>query len=262
MSPTRAVFVVSCIAGFAGAVQAAALGGASGYTLYASTADPAGGFEYVRLVPDNVVLGHLDHALLSGFFDGGDYSKEYALDDAATLVTADTTTGAVTTIGATAFFEWTHLSITVDPSTGLGYVLVAEDPCPGTTLYAIDLTNAQTTVIGFADGCLEGGMIAPNGTYYAIDSANSSLVDLQDGVIGSLGFSVGDDATLYQVPGGATTYLIATDTNTQTANVYTVDTATGMTTLIAPVSGGPGSYTGVAAGGPLPDGIYGDGFDD
>jgi len=257
----REAFVVSCIVGFAGAAQAAPLGGTSGYTLYASTADPAGGFEYVRLIPDSVVLGHLDHALLSGLFYREDYSKEYALDDTATLVTVDTSSGAVTTIGPTQIHEWTHLSITANPSTGLGYVLVAENPCPGTDFYAIDLVTGITTLIGLVDGCLEGGMVAPDGTFFAIDSATSSLVDVRDGTIGALGFSVGDDATLYRVPGQTTTYLIATDVSTDTANVYTVDTVTGTATLIAPVSGMPGSFTGVAAGGPLPDDMFGNGFD-
>jgi len=259
MSPARAAFVVSCIAAFAASAEAAPLG-TQGYTMYASTFDPAGGFEYVRLIPDNARLGHLDHALLSGFFYRGDYSKEYALDDEATLVTVDTGTAAVTPIGSTFFSDWTHLSIAVD-SSDLAYALVAETPCDETLLYAVDLNSGVTALIGTATGCLEAGMFAADGTYYAIDSASSSLVDVANGAIGALGFAVGGDATLFRIAGGPTIYLVATDVNTQTMNLYDIDTATGLATLIAPFSTTPGAYTGIAIGPALPDDVFGDGFD-
>ena len=167
MSRAHGVAVVSCIAGFAVAAHAATLGGPPSYIEYASTFDPGGGFEYIRLAPDHAVLGHLDHALLSGFFYRDDYSKEYAIDDTATLVTVDTSSGAVTTIGQTPFDNWTHLSITADPSTGLAYALYARDPCTSTEFHAIDLITGVTTPIGvYADACLEAGTIEPDGTYY------------------------------------------------------------------------------------------------
>jgi hypothetical protein len=264
MSRARRIAVVSCIAGFAIPVAAfaALAGGLPAYTEYASTFDPAGGFEYIRLVPDHAVLGHLDHALLSGFFYRDDYSKEYAIDDAATLVTVDTSTAAVTTIGQTPFEIWTHLGIAADPSTGLAYALVANDPCTSTDLYGIDLITGAATLIGaYPDGCLEGGLIEPDGTFHAIDSAASALVDVMQGEIGALGFNVGDDATLYHLPGGTTMYLLATDLSVGMMNLYTVDPATGHATLIAPVSAMPGTYTGIAIGPPLPDDVFADGFD-
>jgi hypothetical protein len=262
MSLARAAFVLSCIAGFAAGAQAAPLGTPPGYTMYASTSDPAGGFEYVRVIPDGAVLGHLDHALLSGFFYRNDYSKEYALDDTATLVTVDTSTAAVTEIGHVNFDGWTHLSITAEASTGLAYALFAETPCTETLLYAVDLTDGASQLVGLAaEGCLEAAMSASDGTFYAIDSASSSLVDILNGTIGALGFSVGDDATLYQLPGEATIYLVATDESTQTQNLYTVDTTTGHATLIAPVSTTPGAYTGIAVAPARPDDVFVDGFD-
>ena len=263
MSRAHGVAVVSCIAGFAVAAHAATLGGLPSYTEYASTFDPGGGFEYIRLVPDHAVLGHLDHALLSGFFYRDDYSKEYAIDDTATLVTIDTSSGAVTTIGQTPFDNWTHLSITADPSTGLAYALYARDPCTSTEFHAIDLITGVTTLIGvYTDACLEAGTIEPDGTYYAIDSTLSALVDLGQGVIGPLGFSVGNDATLYHLPGGTTMYLLATNVSTGAVNLYTVDPVLGLATLIAPVSTTPGIYTGIAIAPPLPDDVFADGFDD
>lgn len=258
MSLVRAVFVISCVAGFAAGADAEPNGTPPGYTMYASAVDPGGGFEYVRVIPGGAVLGHLDHALLSGFFYRDDYTKEYALDDAATLVTVDTGTAAVTSIGSTSFSDWTHLSITVDPSSNLAYALVAETPCTETLLYAVDLTTAATSVIGSVPGCLEAGLFAPDGTYYAIDSASSALIDVSTGPIGALGFAVGDDATLFQIPGGATLYLMATDLSTATMNLYTVDTTTGSATLIAPAGG---VYTGIAIGPPLPDDIFAGNFD-
>jgi hypothetical protein len=259
MSLARKAFVVSCIAGFAMNAEAAPQG-APNYTLYASTSDPAGGFEYVRLVPDDAVLGHLDHALLSGFFYREDYSKEYAIDDTAMLVTVDTSTAAVTPIGPLDVVDWTHLSIAVDPA-NLAYALVAENPCTETLVFAIDLTSGGASLIGPVAGCLEGGAFAANGTYYAIDSASSALVDISQSAIGPLGFSVGDDATLFQMPGGATMYLVATDMSVGAMNLYTVDTVTGSATLVAPFVQAPSVYTGVAVGGALPDDIFVGSFD-
>jgi hypothetical protein len=238
--------------------------GTLSFTAYASQPDPQGGFDYLRLFPDNVVIAHLDHALLSATFVNEDYSKEYAIEDDGSLVTVDTGNGAVTQIGGSVTFPWTHVSITTDPDSSVSYLLVAESPCTSSSLFAIDRTSGVTTLIGGYDGCLQSMVMSPDGNHiYALDRDVGALATLDNGVvdIGSLGFTLDDADTLVFIPGSSNLYLFAFDPDAGTNVFCLVDTTTGHATLIGP-TGGDMPITGVVAGGALPDAMFANGFED
>lgn len=264
---TRALqkWVVSC----ATAMSLAALPalaeplGSVGFTAYASVADPAGGFDYVRLYPGDVVLSHMDHALRSGAFVNGDYSTEYAIDDTATLVTIDTASGVVTPVGfLPGFDDASHISLTIDSGTGVAVGLVARSPCTESDLYAVDLTTGTTTLIAPVAGCLQSMAYAPDGTLYALDRDSGDLVALTTGIvdIGAIGFTLDDADTLAFAPGSDFLLLFAFNPDLATNVLYAVDTSTGFATLIGLV-GGDEPIAAVALGGPLPEAIFANDFD-
>jgi len=262
MNRALQAFVVSC-ATMASLAAVPACAGALDFTAYASVAGPQGGFEYVRLVPGNVVLAQMDHGLLSGAFANGDYSTEYAIDDTFTLVKIDTATGVVTPVGALGSIgETSHVSLAIAPDTGIAFVLAAQSPCTSSMFYAVDLTTGTTTLIGVAQGCMQSMTYAPDGTIYALDRADDNLAMLYPDAtdIGSLGFSLDDADTLAFPPGSALLLLFAFNPDLGTNILYTVDTSTGTSTLIGSM-GGVAPIAAVALGGPLPDALFANGFD-
>jgi hypothetical protein len=237
--------------------------GDPGITAYVSVADSRGGFDYVRLIPDDVVLARMDHALLTGVFIDADYSKEYAIDDAATLVDIDTASGTVSPIASLDGFEdASHISLAVDPQTGGALALVARTQCTASDLYGIDLATGATSAITAFNGCLQSMVFAPDRTLYALDRDNGHLVTLTDGIadVGPIGFALDDADTLAFAPGSDGLLLFAFEPSMRINALLVVDRKTGAGSVVG-FFAGTVPNSAVALGGPLTDAIFADGFD-
>jgi len=203
--------------------------------------------------------------VFAGDFVADDFSVEYAVDvNANILYTVSTTTAAASPIAAMTppvdNYDWSALRW--DASTGTAYAVTvgpvrrnALSPWYS-TLYTIDLSTGAPTLVGPIQNVVDPTQnvlmidiaISADGLMYGLDLVSNSLmaIDKTSGaasVIGSIGFDANsaqsmdfDDATgiLYLAGCVNNPTINACDQS----NMYTVDTGTGLATLIAPLGGG------------------------
>jgi hypothetical protein len=178
-------------------------------------------------------------------FVNNDFSKQYGVDyNQGDLYTISTLDGSTTLIGNTGLVSCCLVvpgGMRWDPSTGVTYLVIDNFGTQTSKLYTIDLTTAATTLVG----TLPGGMIRDiaidgTGLMYGIDSVNDALVaidkttaDVQ--VIGSIGF----DAIFGQGLDfdAETGILYLSSANNTGSTMYTLDPATGASTLIGTMGG-------------------------
>lgn len=171
----------------------------------------------------------------AGAIDPANPTTGYVLDNAGQFYSFDVTTGFYTLLGNIPG-DWTGMEF--DRASGMLYAIKTG------SLYSIDITAMTSTLIGSM------GLGADLSISLAIDSAgvgyihnisNDSLysVDLATGVatiIGATGFDANFGQGMCYDPTTDTVYMSAFNNTTFIAEWRSVDTATGMTTLIGPIT--------------------------
>ncbi len=199
----------------------------------------------------------------AGDFDNsGDFSTVYAINDATnTLISIDTTTGAVTSIGPTTPYggeNWTGMA--ADPTSGAMYA--CSTSVSASSLYTIDLTTGAATRIGTITN--SPGIIAmavdDTGQAYGHDIVNDSLIAIDKAtgagtIVGLLGFDANFAQGMDFDEVSGQLYLAAFNNSSYQAELRIADRTTGATTLVGVLGSTiPGGTTelcwmGVAAGG-------------
>lgn len=233
----------------------------------AAMADPIAyaerGFDYVRIdfgAGTTETVGPLTQLMSVGAFAGNDVSKEYVIDyPAGDLYSIDTGTAAVTRIGNTEIsgapsgMQW-------DPANNAMDLIVPDAQCSFVTLYLVDIGTGATQQIGVGEGCLTSLAFDADDKAFSIDVVADTLVRLDVGTIGLLGFNVGHISALFFDPSDGILFLIAEDVDTGLNGMYIVDTTTGAATFMAPY---PDQYSAFALSNPSSDTdtVFADGFD-
>jgi len=224
----------------------------------------AWGYDYVRILPSSVTIGHLDRFFTAGEFADNDFSREYAIEfPSGDLYTIDTSNAEVTRIGSTGLGS--HVTgIRWDASSGVSYAMTVAPDCSKSSLYTLDLTGA-TALVGIANGvCLITMAIDASGAAYGIDPTLDSLfaIDTTTGattLIGSIGFNIDRGTAMDFVIGSPVLFVIGDDVSSNTRWLFTVDVGTGNPTPIGPF-GARGPALGAFAIGTFSPQIFGDGF--
>lgn len=203
---------------------------------------------------------------LAGDFAGEDFSTLYAIDFRSfCLYKIDTATGALTLVyitvppdgaGADA---WNGMSW--DPTTNTMFAVTSAGRTPVSYLSKIDLATAETTLVGPITGVgdpVDGTVIIDiavdaNGLMYGVDIVTDTLVAIdkttgEASTIGSIGFDANFSEGLDFDDTTGTLYFSAYDNGTGQAEMYTLDTATGNGTLIAPIGSAPATSQYAALG--------------
>ena len=171
-------------------------------------------------VGENVYAGDSD-------FNNNWYGIVY---DSGELVTIDTETGVLTTIGTGVP---NALSFAIDQSSGIAYVMDVYN-----TLHTVNLTTGVATSIG---GTYEGVIIGlasdNNGSLYAVSSTTLYSVNITDGSkteIGQFGLTIGSAAIGIDFDNNGILYIPANvDSND---GLYSINTSTGEATFITALS--------------------------
>ena len=205
------------------------------------------GFDAAAPDPLNTIA-QTTQSFVSGTFANFDFSQEYVVDSTAgDLYTISTSDGSLQRIGNTGLPAGTTVGgLRWDATTGTTYMMSAtcsDDIGSNTsTLYTIDLATATTTLVATDVGslsCMVDIAIDPlSGELYALDARADLIWTLDKGS----GEITGANFVDFDVEGAqgldfdastGTLYLAGFDGTT--ANMYTVDTNSGTTSLIGPL---------------------------
>ena len=230
---------------------------------YGATANASGGYDYIRF-PPIVTLAPLDANLMGGTFLAGDYSTEYAIDENGSFVAVDTTTGETSQIGFVGFTVGSLASIAAEPTTGIIYGIITDANLQVTSFFSIDAFTGQATLIGPMIEYIQSIAFDSSGIFYELDRGVGAIVVGPLGgpqtVLGPLGVELNDTSTIAIQPGSDVLFLIQFEASAGTNEIYVVDTSTGSATLVGAL-GGDAPISAIALAPPLPDTIFGDGFD-
>jgi len=199
-----------------------------------------------------------DLILPAGAFVDEDFSKLYAIDWYTWhLLTIDTATAQTSVVGTAvlqngAGMNWNSLAW--DPVTRTLYASASAQTRSGfqAFLYTIDPLTAAATLIGPISGIgdpAQGTLVAAiaiddQGLMYGIDLIADDFVAIDKttgaaAVIGSLGFDANFAQGLDFDDYTGTLYYAAFDNSAGRAEMYTIDPASGATTLVAPIGADP-----------------------
>ncbi|HEY6985550.1 MAG TPA: hypothetical protein VH375_05675 [Rhodanobacteraceae bacterium] len=194
---------------------------------------------------------------LAGDFKGEDFTTLYAIDFLSfDLYKVDTATGGVTLVylavpppGASAL-AWNGMGW--DQTTNTMYAVTSGGRTPASYLITIDPDTADTSLVGQITGVGDpqnGTVIVDiavdaDGLMYGVDIVTDTLVAIdkttgEASTIGSIGFDANFSEGLDFDDTTNTLYFAAFNNSTGTAEMYTLDTATGQGTLISPISANP-----------------------
>jgi hypothetical protein len=187
-------------------------------------------------------IAFYDGQTYAGAFVGDDFTHEYVLSyNTSQLDTLDTLTGAVAHIAALPLppnTSWSSLSWdrTTDTLFGLAGAcgtsssIYAIDPATGAYQLVGTTTDAQCLVaIAVDDDGLMYGLDLIDDALYAIDKTNGDAA-----LVGSLGFNANYAQDIAFDRSNGVLYLGGMD-NDANGGIYTIDTVTGMATLIEPL---------------------------
>ncbi|MGA9420858.1 MAG: hypothetical protein WBW61_00740 [Rhodanobacteraceae bacterium] len=221
--------------------------GTAAVPVYASAVN-ANGSDYVTfdaLDPGNftTILPN-DSTLFASTFVNDDFSTEYGVDYfQGNLYAVNTLDGSATLIGNTGLVSCCIVEpagMRWDRTTDTTYLVISDYNPRTSKLYTIDLATAATTLVGPIPALIRDIAIDSSGLMYGVDSDADTLVaiDKTTGAAQTIG-SLGIDAVFGQgLDFDAETgvlYLASTDFDTP--RMYTVDPATGATTLIGVMGG-------------------------
>jgi hypothetical protein len=184
-------------------------------------------------------------------------STIYAISEEANsrLWTLNPTTGLATLVGSTGF-NLQEGDMTIDPVSGAMYVADGA----GDKLYTINKATGATTLVGSfgALGRDVSGLQFLNGNLYGLalrEPGPAELLQINPATaavtnIGSTGVSFGVIAAMGRDPATNLVYVGGPTTNFGSDNeLYTINLATGATTLVGPISGIQGSLSGFSVSG-------------
>ncbi|MCA9982172.1 MAG: DUF4394 domain-containing protein, partial [Anaerolineales bacterium] len=186
-----------------------------------------------------------DHgSLRGGDFWGNDYSRLYAFEESK-LIALDVPSGDKEIIGALPMISTyqTYAGMAYEPVTDKMYILHAYECYMGYSLYSVDVTTAEATLIApvTGTGCLDSLTADDAGNLYTVDIDNDALVAIDPTTgatttVGGLGF----DANVFTQGlawDSATNQLYYVSTNVSTwpfpQKLYLVNAASGEATEIA-----------------------------
>jgi len=211
-------------------------------------------FDYVRIdfgAGTTETIGPLAQLMLIGAFADNDFSKEYAIDyPSADLYSIDVATAETTLVGNTGMAASVPSGMQWDPASNAMDLLVPDVECSSVTLYLLDIGTGATQQIGVSEGCLFGLAFDADDKAFSIDFVADTLVRLDVGPIGPLGFDVGYVSALFFDPSDGILFLIAEDVDTALNGIYTVNTTTGNATFVA---ANPDQYSAFALTNPGSD---------
>jgi hypothetical protein len=209
------------------------------------------GFNYVSFdasAPGTLnTITALSSYFFAGTFASNDFTVEYAVDyPAGDLYGIDTATGATQLIGNTGVTGGTISGIRWDPTSGLTYLMSPSGSCGSSTLYTLDLTTGATQLVGSSSGvCIIDIAIDPSGAMYGVDIIGDTLYNISktDGSTQPVGSGLGGFNFNYAEgsdfdPSTGILYFAGFDLNTFQGAMYTIDTTTGVATLVGPTGAG------------------------
>ncbi len=206
------------------------------------------GFNYISFDASNPATLNTITAMSQYFFAGtfasNDFTTEYAVEFPTNdLYTIDTATGATTLVGSTGISSGNASGIRWDATSGISYLMVPGASCSQSTLFTIDLTSGATQSVGTASGvCIIDIAIDPSGIMYGVDIVGDTLYSISknDGTVQPIGSGLGFDFNYAEGmdfdPSTGILYFAGFDRGgTGLGSMYTIDTTTGVATLIAPI---------------------------
>jgi hypothetical protein len=210
------------------------------------------GFNYVSFdasAPGTLnTITAMSSYFFAGTFASNDFTVEYAVDyPAGDLYGIDTATGATQLIGSTGVSGGTISGIRWDPTSGLTYLMSPSGSCGSSTLYTLDLSTGATQSVGTASGvCIIDIAIDPSGAMYGVDIVGDALYNISktDGSVQCVGgcslggfnfnYAEGSDFD----PSTGILYFAGFDLNAGIGQMFTIDTGTGVATLLSPIGSG------------------------
>jgi hypothetical protein len=151
-----------------------------------------------------------------------------------------------------------------DAANDTAFMIATDASCATSTLYTLDVSDASIVEVGFSPGCIVSLAIDATGRAFGIDIAADTLVSIDTAtgaattVGGALGFDFNFAIGGFDFdPASGILFLFAYNADTGENGIYTVDTTTGIATLLAP---NDVALTAVAFA-PDPDPIFANGFD-
>jgi hypothetical protein len=229
----------------------------------------SGGFHYVRLTfdgsPPQDIGPPLSIYFWAGSFVDDDFSKEYVIDyPSADLYSINTSSAELTLVGNVSIPGGSPRGMHWDPTNDTEFLIATDASCATSTLYTLDVSDASIVEVGSSLSCIAGLAIDAKGRAFGIDLVANTLVsiDTATGAATTVGSGLGFDINFAIGgfdfdPATGILYLFAYNADTGENGVYTVDTTTGIATLLA-----PNDVALVAlAFAQAPDPIFANGFD-
>ena len=202
-------------------------------------------------------------AWTGGAFVDGDFSKLFVISGSFaanpdTFATIDTTTGAATVIGHPNSNGAGWNGLAYNPATGKMYAVTG---CPsGSSLYEIDQTTGAATLVGALtnETCTVAIAFDPAGNLFGLDIVSDGLYAIDaatanDSLIGSIGFNANYAQDMAFDESTGILYLAGFNLDVGGQFMYTVDTTSGLATLIGPIGSAFGEVDAMGietAGGP------------
>lgn len=228
---------------------------------FGASANGSGGTDYVRFSPVEPIAP-IAHGLVAGAFGEGNFATEFAIDDTGALVSVNTRTGAVATIGSLGLALGPRVALAVDPITTLMLVANTDVACDTTAFYTVDRTTGLATLVTMLQPCYQSMVFDSAGNLYLLDRDTEAIGIFDAGSpheLGPLGVPIDDSATLAIDPANDFLYLVQFVEGDN--HVYFIDTTTGSALLLSQTLGGTAPVSALAFALPLPDTIFADGFD-
>jgi len=180
----------------------------------------------------------------------------YFTDGTTNLYQVDRATGGVTNLGSMGSTSETTLDMTVDPTTGIFYMVATNSGLSADNLYTVDPSVPSFTLVGPTVN--SAGMIGlacdGNGDLWGYDLVNDNFysVDKSTGLatlVGSIGFSCNYGQNMFYDAGSQLITMAAFNAGSGQAEIRAVDVTTGSSTILSstadqitavsmPVSGG------------------------
>jgi len=213
-------------------------------------------------------IAPLDGQLVAATAAGSNYSRLYAIDAEANLVTVDTATGSVSLIGALGIEPQQRVSLAADPGTGALFAIVGDSNCVVTLLYSVDPVTGLATLVAPVPECVASvAADVANQLLYFFDMGAGAVnvIDAQgnETTLGNLGVALNGSARIVIDPVSGGLFMTQFDFPGFSNSLYSIDTTTGAASFIEDLGGQNPLGAPVLAppAGTVIDPIFANGFD-